>query len=138
MKNLLLTDLPDDYTRTFWRNCKEHSLTFQRCNDCGHVRWPLSFICPRCSSQGSEWVQSDGSKGRVYTYIVFHAAFHPDIIGKTPYVVAVIELKEGPHFLAKIIGCNHTQIHCNMAVEVVWEDVSSELSFPSFQPLALR
>lgn len=126
----------DDYTKAFWQSCKKHILIFQQCNDCGHFRWPLSYVCPKCSSQKAEWVQSEG-KGYVYTYIVFHTPFHPDFIGKTPYVVAIVELKEGPHFLAKIIGCNHTQIQCDMQVEVVWEDVSTEISLPSFRPLTL-
>jgi hypothetical protein len=134
MIGLLPPHVIDDHTKTFLKGCREHTLIFQQCHDCGHIRWPLSFVCPKCSSQRVEWIQSEG-KGRVYTYIVFHTAFHPDFIGKTPYVVAIIELNEGLHFLAKIIGCNHTQIHCNMEVEVVWEDVSSELSLPSFQPL---
>ena len=35
-------------TRSFWNGCREHQLRFQKCTDCGHIRWPVSFICPKC------------------------------------------------------------------------------------------
>lgn len=136
MKNIPFPDTIDDYTKAFWKSCKKHTLIFQRCNDCGHIRWPLSFVCPKCSSRKAEWVKSEG-KGRVYTYVVFHVPFHPDFNDKIPYIVAIIELKEGPHFLTNIIGCDHTQIQCDMEVEIVWEDVSSDINLPKFRPLAL-
>ena len=116
----------DDYTKSSGR--LQRTLIFQRCNNCGHIRWPLSIVCPKCSSQKAEWIQSEG-KGRVYTYVVFHVPFHPDFNDKIPYIVAIIELKEGPHFLSNIIGCDHTQIQCDMEVEIVWEDVSYKISF---------
>ena len=105
MKNILFPDAIDDYTRIFGEACTQHALIFQRCHDCGHVRWPLSFVCPRCASQKVVWIQSEG-KGRVYSYAVFHVPFHHELIDKIPYIVAIIELREGPHFLTNIIGCN--------------------------------
>jgi uncharacterized OB-fold protein len=73
----------------------------------------------------------------VYTYIVFHVPFHPEFGDRIPYVVAVIELKEGPHFLANLVQCDHTQIQNYMEVEIVWEDVSSEINLPKFKLLTL-
>jgi len=134
MKNILFPDAIDDYTRIFGEACTQHSLIFQRCHDCGHVRWPLSFVCPRCASQKAEWIQS-GGKGHVYSYAVFHVPFHHKFIDKIPYIVAIIELREGPHFLTNIIGCEPTQVKCGMEVEIVWEDVSSEINLPKFKLL---
>lgn len=136
MKNLLLPDTTDDYIKVFREACIQHTLIFQRCHDCGHVRWPLSFVCPMCASQKSEWVQSEG-KGRVYTFVVFHVPFHSKFTDKVPYIVAVIELREHSHFLTNIIGCDPAQVKCGMEVEIVWEDVSSGISLPKFKPLTL-
>ena len=63
-------------TQPFWDGCKEHELRFQKCMDCGHVRWPPSMICPECHAAQTEWITA-GGKGAVYTYAVYHRAFHP-------------------------------------------------------------
>jgi len=134
MKNPLVPDTIDDYINTFREGCKEHTLIFQQCHDCGHVRWPMSFVCPKCASQKAQWIQSEG-KGRVYTYVVFHVPFHPEFIDKIPYIVAIIELREGPHFLTNIVGCTGTQVKCGMEVEIIWEEASSRISLPKFRPV---
>jgi uncharacterized OB-fold protein len=66
---------PNSDTRPFWNGCRDHELRFQRCKECGHVRWPPSIICPRCYSTETEWIVSNG-RGRVYSFVVYHVAFH--------------------------------------------------------------
>ena len=122
-------------TRPFWDGCKEHELRFQKCTDCGHVRWPPSMICPECHADQTEWIRADG-KGVVYTFAVYHRAFHPAFKDDLPYVAAVVELEEGPHLLTNIIGCKPETVRCDMPVEVSWEDITDEFSLPKFKPLS--
>ncbi len=121
----------------FWAGCREHELRFQRCSDCGHIRWPASILCPQCHSRSSEWVTSSG-RGKVYTYVIYRVAFHPAFEEALPYVVAVVELEEGPRLLTNIVGCPPEEVHCEMPVEVTWEDVTDEVTLPKFRPLSLR
>jgi len=120
-------------TQPFWDGCKEHELRFQKCLDCGHVRWPPSMICPECHASQTEWITARG-KGAVYTYAVYHRAFHPAFKDDLPYVTAVVELEEGLHLLTNIIGCNPDSVRCDMPVEVAWEDVTDAFSLPKFRP----
>ena len=120
-------------TQPFWDGCKEHELRFQKCMDCGHVRWPPSMICPECHAAQTEWITA-GGKGTVYTYAVYHRAFHPAFKDDLPYVAAVVELEEGPHLLTNIIGCKPEAVRCDMSVEIAWEDVTDEFSLPKFKP----
>jgi uncharacterized OB-fold protein len=66
--------------------------------------------------------------------VVFHRVYHPAFAGEVPYVVAIVELEEGPRMLTNIVGVPIDQIRCNMPVEVVFDDVSSEVAVPKFTP----
>jgi uncharacterized OB-fold protein len=122
-------------TRSFWNGCKEHQLRFQKCKDCGHIRWPVSLICPECYSQNTEWIVA-GGKGKIYTFVVYHMAYHQGFENDLPYVVAIVELEEGPHILTNIVGCSPDEVKCDMRVELTWEDITEELSLPKFKLLS--
>lgn len=123
---------PDN--RPFWDGCRKHELRFQKCVECGHVRWPPSMICPECHVCRYEWIIACG-KGVVYTFAVYHRAFHPAFENELPYITAIVKLVEGPHLLTNIVGCNPEHVRCDMPVEVVWEDVTDEYSLPKFKPM---
>jgi uncharacterized OB-fold protein len=120
--------------REFWEGCRAHELRFQKCIDCGHVRWPLSMICPKCHSSETEWIISNG-KGTVYSFVIYHVAYHEGFKEEVPYVVADVKLEEGPQFLTNIVDCPHERIACDMLVSVVWDDVTEVVSLPKFRPM---
>jgi uncharacterized OB-fold protein len=120
-------------TKPFWDGCSDHELRFQKCTECGHVRWPPSIICPLCYSNQTKWIRASG-KGKVFSFVVYHKAYHPAFEADLPYVVAIVELEEGPHFLTNIVGCDPGAVSCEMPVDVVWEDVTEEFSLPKFRP----
>ncbi len=125
---------PDADTRPFWEGSKEHQLRFQKCRNCAHVRWPPSIICPMCYSSDTDWIAASG-KGKVYTFAVFHRAYHKAFEKDIPYVTASVELEEGPRLLTNIVGCAPGEVECDMPVEVVWEDIKEEFSLPKFKPV---
>jgi uncharacterized OB-fold protein len=127
----LMPKISDD-TAPFWQGCKERRLLFQRCSECGNMRYPASIVCPDCHSTACEWVESKG-EGRIYSFVVFRRAFHPAMDGRIPYVVAVVELDEGPSFLTNIVGTDPAQIRCDQRVRLTWEKMEDGLSLPVFR-----
>ena len=125
---------PNADTKPFWDGCNRHQLLFQKCRNCQHVRWPPSIICPRCYSYDTEWTKASG-RGRIYTYTVYHEAFHESFRNDLPYVTSVVKLDEGVYLLTNIVGCIHEEIKCDMPVEVVWDDISEEFTLPKFRPI---
>ncbi len=119
-------------SQPFWDACRKHRLQFQRCRDCGSLRWPPAFICPECHSSDSQWVQVSG-RGRIVTYAVIHRAYRKEFKDDLPYVTAVIELDEGVRMLSNVVGCDPAQLACDMRVDLVWEDVTEEFSLPKFR-----
>jgi len=120
-------------TKPFWDGSREHKMKFQKCRECGHVRWPASIICPKCYSSATDWIVSSG-KGKVYSFVVHHRTFDKAFENDLPYVAALVELEEGPIFLSNIVGLNPKEVKIGLPVEVTWEDVTPELSLPKFKP----
>jgi len=132
--NKPLPEVNED-NKEFWTGCKSHELRFQKCKSCGHIRWPASIICPICHSRDLQWIVASG-KGKIYTFAVYHVAYHRGFENDLPYTVADIELEEGPHILSNIVGCSHHKVRCDMPVVLSWEDITEEFSLPKFRPLS--
>ena len=122
-----------DLTRPFWAGGLDGELRLQRCADCGHIRYPIAPGCPRCLSTGADWAVMSG-RGSVQSYIVFERAYHDSWKDQVPYVVALIELDEGPVFVSNVIGVPPSQVSVGQRVAVVFERQSDEAALPQFAP----
>ena len=125
--------LADATTLPFWQAAAEHRLVVQRCTGCGHMRLPPAPICPECRSADSDWKTLSG-RGEVYTYTVVH---RPLAAGQQlPFVIAVITLEGagGVRMISNLVAVEPGHVAVGMPVEVVWEDMSTELAIPRFRP----
>jgi uncharacterized OB-fold protein len=117
----------------FYRAAREHRLIIQRCKDCKkNIFYPKS-ICPHCLSKDFEWYDSSG-KGKVYSYTIVEAAAPEAFQGAVPYVLGVIDLKEGVRMLSWIVDCKHEDVKCDMDVEVTFKDLDDKVALPMFKP----
>lgn len=123
----------DEETRSFWEYCKKHELRMQKCKRCGHIRYPISILCPRCSSLEAKWTPLSG-KGTIYSFTIYRVAYHPAFKGDIPYVVAIIQLAEGPRMESNVIGCKVEDVRVEMPVKVSFEDVTDQVTLPKFMP----
>jgi hypothetical protein len=62
--------------------------------------------------------------------------YNPAFADELPYNVAMVELEEGPRLITNIVGCNNGDLRIGMEVEVVFEDVTEEITLPRFKPVA--
>ena len=51
-----------------------------------------------------------------------------------PYVMAYVDLDEGLKMLTNIVDCPPDQVKIGMPVEVVYEDVTPEVTLAKFRP----
>jgi hypothetical protein len=110
---------PDEETRPFWDATRDGVLLLPRCDSCAEVIWfPRSF-CPHCGSTDVSWFPASGA-GTVYTYTVVRKANGP-YRGAVPYVVAYVELAEGPRVLTNIVDCDPADVSIGAAVSLVWQ-----------------
>ena len=119
-------------SRPFWEGAKRHELLLQRCIACSRHRFPPSERCPGCLETGTEWVRASG-RGKVWSWIRMWQPYFPAFDAERPYVVAYIQLDEGPRLMSTLVDCNPDEIACDMPVEVVFDDVTNEVTLPKFR-----
>ena len=125
--------VPSPESQPFWEGCRRHELLLQQCAQCRVFWFPPSILCPECLGTALEWTKT-GGRGKVYSFVIFHRVYHTGFVDEIPYVVALVELEEGPRLISNIIDCNPHIVHCEMPVEVVFEDVSETVRLPKFRP----
>jgi hypothetical protein len=59
---------------------------------------------------------------------------HPAFADRVPYVIAIVELEEGPHLTTNIVDCDPNSVRIDMTVQVSFEDVDEETSLVTFRP----
>jgi uncharacterized protein len=124
--------------KPFWDAAAQNKLVMQHCQDCGAWVWTPRPLCNECGSAGIAWTPMSG-KGEVYSFTVIRQvvgraaskAFEPDI----PYVVAWVDLDEGPRMITNIVGCAVEEVKLGMKVSVTFEQASREVWLPKFKPL---
>ena len=116
-----------DDTRGYWEATLEERLVAQRCADCGNIQLPPSPCCTTCLSQNLSWETLSGT-GHVFSFTIVCHAFHPSFMDKLPYVVADIELDEGPIVTADVTGIPVEEVRIGLPVKV-WFDVEQEDAF---------
>lgn len=122
----------DEDTAPYWKYCKQHELRMQKCTECNHIRFPAGILCPACHCMNAEWVKLSG-QGTIFSYVVFRKAYHPAYQDEIPYVVAIIQLDEGPRMESNIIDVDVNEIKIGMPVKLFFEDVTDEISLPKFK-----
>lgn len=118
--------------REFWQGAQRGKLRMQRCTACGHVRFPITFVCPQCLSYDTEWIDLSG-KGEVFSYIIFHQLYNKAFAADIPYNVALVQLDEGPRIYSNIVGCDNDGVRVGDRVEAVFDAVTPEVTIPKFR-----
>ncbi|HIG42058.1 MAG: Zn-ribbon domain-containing OB-fold protein [bacterium] len=133
-KSKVSLPMPTPETEHFWKGAKQAELKLQKCGDCSHVYFPPRPFCPSCASRSVEVFTASG-RGTLYSYVINH---RPHPAHDNPYSIAVVSLDEGPRMMTNIINCPQTPeaLQLDMSVEVIFEEMSEEISLPYFQPSA--
>jgi uncharacterized OB-fold protein len=121
-------------TREFWEGAKRHELRIQRCLDCKRAYFYPRPFCPHCASRNVEWFTASG-KGTLYSYVIVHRG-PPGFQDWLPYVIAVVQLQEGPRMMSNVINVEPAPEHLppDLPLEVTWEQQSDDITLPLFQP----
>ena len=119
----------------YWEKCKEHELWLRYDNDAQQAYFYPRDISPITFSRNTSWIQASG-KATLYTYAIVHRAPHPGFVGDVPFVTAMVELEEGPIMPTNIVMDDPTpeKLQIGMPLEVVFEDITDEISLPKFKP----
>ncbi|HEY4226475.1 MAG TPA: OB-fold domain-containing protein [Pseudolysinimonas sp.] len=129
-----IPNLDDPDMKPFWAATREHRLTAQRCTHCGILRFPALPICDRCLDEGMEWVDVS-TRGIVWSYVVYHRAFHPGFADQIPYVTAIVENEDGVRYTGRVLT-PAAAVDVGTEVEAVFEDATAEFTMVHWVPRA--
>ena len=103
----------------FWAGLAVSELRLQRCKSCCALQYPPGPVCRLCWSDAHEWNVASGA-GTIYSYTVVHRTTTPGFAADTPYIVAMVDLAEGPRLTTNIVNCAIDAVRIGMSVRAVF------------------
>lgn len=127
-------------SKEFYAACRRRELVIQRCTACGRFRFPPQRMCGHCHSLDSEWAPVSG-RGTIATFTVV-PGYEPRAVPMFswpqdgyPIVVVVVELPDADRvrIVGNLIDYDPEEIAVGLEVEIVFQDVTDEITLPGFR-----
>lgn len=119
-------------SKPFWDATAEDRLLLPRCDRCSTVIWYPREFCPACGSLDVSWFEASG-RASVYSFSIVRKGENM-YTAAAPYVLAYVELEEGPRIMTNIVDCDVEDVAIGQAVSVVFHDTGQGQKLPRFAP----
>ncbi len=123
---------PDMLSAGYWEAARRGELRIQECPACGHRQFYPRLLCTECGGT-PEWMAASG-RGTVHTFTVVRKNLAPPFDRLTPYVVAVVELDEGPRMMGNVTHCDPDRVRIGMAVTAYAVVADEGIGVPFWRP----
>ena len=124
-------------TRGWWEGAGRGEIVLQRCTSCGLVQHKPRAVCVKCLTDTIEHFVASG-RGTIHTFTVTHQNGVPPFSGQLPYVLAYVELEEGPRVLTNVVGADPASLAIGQAVVADFastpRDDDEAIAVPRFRP----
>ena len=121
---------PTPTEQPFYDACARGELALQHCQNCGHRLFYPRTHCDQCHSTDLVWRTASGA-GRIASYTVVRRGVSADF--EAPYIVALIDLEEGPRMMSQIIEAEPEALAVGLSVTVDFAAWSEEITLPVFR-----
>ncbi|MFH1307046.1 MAG: Zn-ribbon domain-containing OB-fold protein [Candidatus Micrarchaeota archaeon] len=103
-----------------WRRIPErYLLEGTICHTCKTKYFPMRKLCPKCRRKGKIEKFRFSGKGKIYSFSTITSA-PGGLENTTPYLLAIVELDEGPKLTSQIVECSEKNIKIGDKVEMVF------------------
>jgi uncharacterized OB-fold protein len=124
----------DNVTSPYWEAAARGEVLYQACPACGNRQFYPRALCTACAAE-PEWRVASG-RGTVHTFTVIRQNWAQPFNELAPYVVAMVDLEEGPRMMTNITGCDPDEVRIGMAVEAYTLTVEDGLGLVFWRPVA--
>jgi uncharacterized protein len=124
--------VPDHDGEPYWQGLHDGKLLVQRCDDCSDFQLYPRDRCITCRGPVS-FVEASG-RGTVYSFTVIRQNYSRPFRDWIPYVVALVELEEGPRVMTDLVDIEPEAVTIGMAVQARFEEVSDTAGIALFAP----
>ncbi|MEJ8851185.1 Zn-ribbon domain-containing OB-fold protein [Variovorax rhizosphaerae] len=128
----LPTPVANADSTVYWNAARERRLVIRKCKACSQFHFMPRHLCPVCWSDDLEWVDSKGT-GTVHSFTVVRRAPLANFATRVPYVVALIDLDEGPRMVTNIVGEDALSVRIGDPVSVEFEERGEGAMLPQFR-----
>jgi uncharacterized OB-fold protein len=124
----------DEVNAAYWAAAAEGRLLIQECPQCHHRQFYPRALCTRCGGE-PEWLECRG-RGTVHTFTVVRQMGMRPFRDELPYVVAMVELEEGPMMMGNVTGCDPDAIRIGLPVEAYFVRAADDVGVVMWRPPA--
>ncbi|CAN5341633.1 Zn-ribbon domain-containing OB-fold protein [soil metagenome] len=110
----------------FWEAAAQGRLLVRTCEACGRAFWYPRALCPLCGSLRTGWMAASG-RGTLFAFSEMRKA-------EVPYILAYVELAEGPRLMTNMIDCTFERLRIGMPVTVRFMAATEGRAVPAFTP----
>lgn len=121
----------DADTRPFWDAACEGKLKIKSCDECGRAHFYPRALCPHCHSDRLDWIEAKGT-GEIYTFTIARRGAGKAFEADAPYVVALIQLDEGPRMMSNVVTDDVESVRIGQRVRVVFAEAGEGVVLPKF------
>jgi uncharacterized OB-fold protein len=118
--------MPSENLAITWRRIPErYRLTGSCCEKCKTNYFPTRKLCPKCRRKGKVVLKQFCGLGSIYSF----SEVSSGPVGfelEAPYVLAIIELDEGPRLTAQVVGVNESEVKIDDRVEMVFRKIMED------------
>jgi len=118
-------------SKIYWEAANSGILLIRGCKACDAKHFLPRHHCPKCWSPDLAWIKASGV-GSVYSFSIIHRAPDEAFLTKVPFVIALVDLIEGPRMLANIIGIGSLETSVGDEVKVTFEKMDFGYKLPQF------
>jgi len=122
----------DPVSAPYWEAATRGELVVQECAKCGHRQFYPRAVCTACGGD-PEWLTCSG-RGTVHTFTVIRQNHAKPFRDELPYVVAMVELDEGPRMMGNLTGCEPDEVRIGLPVEVYFVHADEGVAVPFWRP----
>lgn len=121
--------------KPYWDGTAEGKLLLPKCQECGSFIWFPRPFCPECASTRVEWIPASG-RGTVYSYTVNRRGVADMSAYRNAgvYVLAYVELEEGPRIMTNIVDCDPESVRVGQKVRLVFHNTGEGTALARFRP----
>jgi uncharacterized protein len=123
----------DTDSESWWQAIQDRRLLINTCAACGRSSVYMRPFCPHCWSDDVASTQASG-QATLYTWSVIHQNAAP-FDACTPYVVAMVDLVEGPRLMTVIEDCPAENLSAEMELMIAFRDDDDGFTVPVFRPV---
>lgn len=118
-------------SQPFFDAAREQKLLMQKCPRDGFFFYPRSH-CPHCLQTDWSWLPAQ-TGGRIHAFTIERLGQDPGQRARVPFVIAVVDLDDGPRMIGNVIDCRPEDIRIGMPVQVCFEIVEN-MPLTCFKP----